>query len=156
MPQSCLVASLGFPFWSAIFQYPGFTCTYESGIDNVPRFDACIEVFSPNKTVTVTWDTPFVKGLAVNMIIKENVDGVYHESTIRKTFEDPFTRELQIFHDFVTKGVPVKTTPEDAKNELSIFQMLVKAQKKPEASGVATEEDSNSVAQITTQNWSTM
>lgn len=114
------------PF-SAIFQYPSFTVTYESGIDLIPRFDAHIEVYSATKTVRVQYDTPYIRGLPVTMHVVENVDGICRESTIRKTYEDPYTLEMQELYRMIVEGTPIKTTAEDAKKDLEIFRMLIKA-----------------------------
>jgi hypothetical protein len=76
MPTSVLGASLqaGSPIWSVLFQYPSFPVTYESGINNVPIFDAHIEIYSQEKIVRVNYDTPYVKGLPVTMTIRESID----------------------------------------------------------------------------------
>jgi hypothetical protein len=76
MPKSVLGASLGLPIWSVMFQYDGFPVIYESGINNVPIFDAHIEIYSQEKIVRVNYDTPYVKGLPVTMTIRETIDGV--------------------------------------------------------------------------------
>ncbi|EMD00747.1 hypothetical protein BAUCODRAFT_29104 [Baudoinia panamericana UAMH 10762] len=129
MPQSVLGCSLNanVPFWTVLFQYPGFVCSYESGIDEIPRFDAHLEVYSPTKQVTVQYDTPYVKGLPVTMTVRENVEGVYNERFVRKTYEDPYTLEMKQLHQLVTEGKAVKTTAEDAANDLRIFQMIMEA-----------------------------
>lgn len=113
---------------SAIFQYPGFAVAYESGIDQVARFDASIEIFGENKTVKVCIDTPFVKGLPTTMVVKETLqDGSYRESTTRRTYEDPFTLELKEVYEWITAGNSVKTTPADARQDLEILGLLMKA-----------------------------
>ncbi|KAH7174156.1 oxidoreductase, partial [Fusarium flagelliforme] len=71
MPQGVVGTALGFPFWNILFKYENFTVSYESGLDNVPRFDAHLEVYSANKTVRLQYDTPYVKGLPVTMHIIE-------------------------------------------------------------------------------------
>lgn len=38
--------------------------TYESGIDNVPGFDAHPAVYGKDKTVSLQYNTPYVKELA--------------------------------------------------------------------------------------------
>lgn len=93
----------------------------------MPRFDAHLTIYSANKTVRVQYDTPYIKGLPVTLNIQENVDGVYKESTIRKTYEDPYTIELKELYSVIVDGKPVKTTAEDAKLDLEIFRMLFKA-----------------------------
>lgn len=127
MPRGCIGASLG-EFWTALFQYPGFAVTYESGIDEVPRFDAHLEVYSKNKSVKVQYDTPYVKGLPITMTVGEkDEDGGYKETMLRRTYEDPYTIEFRKFYDLVVNGVEVKTTAFDAANDLTIFGMIMKA-----------------------------
>ncbi len=115
-----------------MFQYPSFTVIYESGIDSIPRFDAHIEVYSTTKSVRVNYDTPYIKGLPVTMVVCENVDGGYKETMVRKTYEDPYTLEMKELYDWVVNGKEVKTTVKDAREDLKIFQMIMKAGLKTE------------------------
>lgn len=111
-----------------MFQYPHFTVTYESGVDRIPRFDAHIEVYSMDKSVRVQIDSPYVKGLPTTLHISENLgNGCYKESTVRRTYEDPYTLEMKELYQWVVNGKPVKTTAVDAKQDLTIFQMIIKA-----------------------------
>lgn len=111
---------------SVLFKYPKFTVSYESGIDNLPRFDAHIEVYGQNKTVRVQYDTPYVKGLPVTLHIAENVDGAYKETVVRKSFEDPYTLEMKKLWEMVVEDKHQKTTAEDALQDLEIFTMAMK------------------------------
>jgi predicted dehydrogenase len=127
MPEHVIGASLGNPFWTVLFQYPTFSLVYESGIDHIPRFDAHIEVYSMTKSIRVQWDTPFVRGLPVTMVVSESQDGGYSETMTRRTYEDPYTLELKALYGMVANGEAVKTTATDAKNELRIFRMIMEA-----------------------------
>ena len=113
---------------STMFQYPGFAVHYESGIHDVPIFNAHIEVFSMKKQVKVKYETPFVKGLPITMTVREDVDGTgaLKETIVRKTYEDAYTLELRELYALATEGKPVKTTAEDAAKDLKIFQMIMK------------------------------
>lgn len=114
--------------YSALFQYSSFSVSYESGIDQVPRFDASIEVFGDTKTVKVCIDTPFVKGLPTIMEIREALpDGSYRESKIRRTYEDPYTLEMREVYSWVVDGKTPKTTATDARNDIEILGMVIKA-----------------------------
>lgn len=92
-PESVIGASLdvittGNDFWSVLFKYPGFTCTYESAIYGVPLFDAHIEVYGKNKSVKVQYDTPYVKGLPITMTVRETLEGGgFQERVVRRTYE---------------------------------------------------------------------
>lgn len=43
------------------------------------------------------------------------------------SYEDAYTAELQELHKVMTGGNPAKTTVEDAKQDLKIFDMMYKA-----------------------------
>ena len=62
------------------------------------------------------------------MIIKEALpDGSYREPTTRRTYEDLFTLELQEVYQWVVGGNTPKTSPTDARQDLEILGMLMKA-----------------------------
>jgi len=87
------------------------------------------------KSVRVVYDSPYVKGLPVTLLVRENVEGTYQESIVRKTYEDPYTLEMKELYDMVANGKAVKTTAQDAKEDLKMFQMIMKAGINPRANG---------------------
>ncbi|XXH01801.1 hypothetical protein Hte_008162 [Hypoxylon texense] len=129
MPQRVAGALLTFPgIFSVLFDYGAFPCTYESGLNNIPEFDAHIEVYSPDKIVRVEFDSPYVKGLPTVMIVKEKVgDGGFQERKIRKTYEDAYTLEMKEFYRCVVDGVTPKTSAADAGNDIELFKMILQA-----------------------------
>ena len=72
------------------------------------------------------YDTPYVKGLPVTMHISENDNGEYKETTVRKTYEDPYTREFKVWWEAVVEGKRPKTTVDDAAQDLDIFAMAMR------------------------------
>ena len=107
--------------------WPTFSGTYESGLDNVPRFDAHIEVYSLKKTVRIKYDSAYIEGLPITMTITENVDSAYKESMVIKMYKDSYTLEMKELYRVVVDGKEVKTRPQDARKDLEIFQMIMKA-----------------------------
>ena len=63
------------------------------------------------------------------MTVREDADGngALKETVVRRTYEDPYTLELKELYALATEGKPVKTTVEDAAQDLKIFQMIMKA-----------------------------
>jgi predicted dehydrogenase len=112
---------------SAILEYDGFYATFETGVDEQRRFDAHIEVYSSTKSLKVQYDSPYIRHLPTTLIVNETVGEAYNETIIRPTFKDPYTHELEYFYDVVTKGSEPKTTPEDFKEDLKIFKMIIEA-----------------------------
>ncbi|KAM0748204.1 NAD(P)-binding protein [Meredithblackwellia eburnea MCA 4105] len=131
-PKSCFAATrapTGF-FISALLEYDGFTVCYESGSDQVIKFDAHIEVYGDNKRVKVTYDSPYVKGLPITTTVLETDEkGQYVEKVIRPTYEDAFTVELKELYRCITEKAMPKTSPTDAAEELKIFDMIMAALK---------------------------
>lgn len=125
-PTSILANPSASPLCSVLFKYPqGFTVSYESGMINVPQFDAHLEVYGRDKIVRVQYDTPYVKGLPVTLHITENDNGALRQTSVRKTYEDPYTLELRRFWELVVEGRAVKTTALDAVQDLEVFKMIM-------------------------------
>lgn len=62
------------------------------------------------------------------MHVREKLeDGSFRESVVRKTYEDAYTLEMKELYAFVVEGKPAKTTSQDAKKDLEIFGMIMKA-----------------------------
>lgn len=120
----------GSVFLSAILDYGRFAVTYETGIDRQGRFDAHIEVYSAAKSVKVQYDTPYIRHLPTKLIIQQTDGDSFRETVVRPTFTDPYTLELNYFYDMVTSDATPKTTPEDYKNDLVLFAMILDALEK--------------------------
>ncbi|MFC6549415.1 Gfo/Idh/MocA family oxidoreductase [Cohnella cellulosilytica] len=118
---------------AAILEFDGYYATFETGVDDQRRFDAHIEVFGRTKSMTVQYDTPYIRHLPTTLNVKETIDEAYVETANRPTLKDPYTVELEHFYEVVTKGIVPKTTPEDYKNDLEIFRMIAEALLKEEA-----------------------
>ncbi|ALS27870.1 oxidoreductase [Paenibacillus sp. 32O-W] len=134
MPEGVIGAKVsrndGCIFLNAILDYGDFSVTYETGIDRQGRFDAHVEVYSSRKSVKVQYDTPYIRHLPTMLHIHETEGEAYKETVIRPTFTDPYTLELKYLHDVITGDREPKTTPEDYKQDLVIFSMIIDALKR--------------------------
>jgi predicted dehydrogenase len=132
------VQANGGRFINAIFAYDGYHVLLETGVDEQRRFDAHIEVYGVSKSVRVQYDTPYIRHLPTTLEIRETVGDAYRETTVRPTFTDPYTHELEYFHDVVVNGVEPKTTPEDFMDDLTLFRQIIDAMRTgPDCSRVA-------------------
>jgi predicted dehydrogenase len=101
--------------------------TYETGVDDQLRFDAHIEVFGATGSLRVQYDTPYVRHLPTTLEIDRTVGDSYERSVIRPHLKDPYTHELEYFHDVVTTGGTPKTTPEDYVQDMELFIEIIRA-----------------------------
>jgi predicted dehydrogenase len=114
-------------FISAIFEYDGYCANLETGIDSQRRFDAHIEVYGESKSLKVQYDTPYIRHLPTTLSVNETVDEAYRETVSRPTYKDPYSYEMEHFYRVVTGEEKPKTTPEDFKEDLRVFGMIIEA-----------------------------
>jgi len=111
----------------AILDYGDYQVAFETGTNRQARFDAQIEVFSPTTSVRIQYDTPYIRHLPTTLYVTETNGDRFTESVSRATYVDPYTHELLHFHDVVTGKAAPKTTPEDSRDDLRLFGMIINA-----------------------------
>ena len=114
-------------FLTVTFEYDGYYAVLESGVDEQIRFDAHIEVYGVTKSVRVQYDSPYIRHLPTTLVIGETIGDAYEQRVVRPTYKDPYTHEIESFHEVVTQGVVPKTTPEDFKEDLLLMRAIVDA-----------------------------
>ncbi|KAL4751967.1 hypothetical protein BDW72DRAFT_202696 [Aspergillus terricola var. indicus] len=129
---SAMREAIGMPQSTATFDYGSFPVVYESGLNQVPIFDAHIEVYGPDKIVRVNYDTPYVKGLPTIMTVREKTFGprgeeCYQERHVRTTYEDNYTVQFKAWYETIVNGQEPKTIVEDARQDVDLMQMLLRA-----------------------------
>jgi predicted dehydrogenase len=128
-PERVIAASSwnGGGYMTAILGFDGFNATFEMGVDRQRRFDAHLEVYGETKQIKVQYDTPYIRHLPTTLVIGETVGDAWVETVRRPTFKDPYTRELEVFHDVVTGKAAPKTPPEDFVADLTLFREIIDA-----------------------------
>ena len=111
-------------FLTATFQYDDYVAVLETGVDDQVRFDAHIEVYGPSASLRVQYDTPYIRHLPTTLVVTETTGETLVERVTRPTYTDPYTRELEHFHDVVEGAAKPKTTPEDFQEDLVLFRMI--------------------------------
>jgi predicted dehydrogenase len=107
--------------------YGDFQAVLETGVDSQVRFDAHIEVYGETSSLRIEYDTPYIRHLPTRLVIDQTEGDVYSQSVVRPTFTDPYTRELECFHDAIISGTEIKTSAEDFTDDLRLFQWIVSA-----------------------------
>ena len=117
----------GGKFLVVVFQYDGYCAVLESGVDEQIRFDAHLEVYGPSASMRVQYDSPYIRHLPTTLVIHETNGEAYEQRVVRPTFTDPYTYEIEHFHEVVTRGVEPRTPPEDFVEDLRIMRQIVDA-----------------------------
>lgn len=111
---------------SASFDYGDFVCDFSTGIDQIPRFDAFLEVYAESKIIRVDYDTPYIRNLPAKLTITERTGkaGVSQRVTIPSRL-DSFVVEWKAFHHSVASGERSKANIDDAREDLEIFEGIM-------------------------------
>ncbi|MCJ1287331.1 hypothetical protein MMC26_006679 [Xylographa opegraphella] len=135
LPERVDAVAVHPPFYNALMTYrnrggggEAFAVVYESGVDEVPRFDAHVAVYGERKSVEIRYDTPYVKGLPIVVVVEEKGEGgekVRRE--VMSSYEDAYTAEMRELWACLVEGRACKTTVGDALEDLSLFDMMYKA-----------------------------
>lgn len=115
----------------ALLDYGDFVVTYETGVDDQLRFDAHIEVYGASGSMKVQYDTPYVRHFPTVLEIERTDGDSYERSVVRPHLKDPYTHELEYFHEVVTTGGAPKTTPEDYVEDMELFIDIIRALDQP-------------------------
>jgi predicted dehydrogenase len=109
-------------FLAATFDYGTYVCQFETGVDEIARFDAHLEVYSAKRVVRVQYDTPYVRNLPIRAFILESHDrhGVREVNT-HPAWGDPFVAEWKAFYTNITQSWTPKSDPSDFLQDLALF-----------------------------------
>jgi predicted dehydrogenase len=111
---------------TALLDYDGYVATYETGVDEQVRFDAHIEVYGDTSSLRVQYNTPYVRHFPTLLIREETTGDAFERTVSQPGLKDPYTHELQYFHEMVTQAGTPKTTPEDFVEDLELFAEIIR------------------------------
>jgi predicted dehydrogenase len=133
MPQGVLYAAQRYNgrYITAAFDYGDYVCQFETGVDQLARFDACIEVYGEHQVIRVDYDTPYVRNLPIRLHVFEANpgSGLGVGQQTYTPWGDPFVAEWEAFYGSVMNTQPPKTTPADARLDLELFAQMMQCMK---------------------------
>jgi predicted dehydrogenase len=113
-------------YLTATIDYGDFLCQYETGVDDIPRYDTHIEVYGARRVLRVEYDTPYVRNLPVRLLVLEaNGRGGMVEQRILPAWGDPFEAEWRAFHTNVAERREPLSSPADFREDLELFRDMV-------------------------------
>ena len=114
-------------YLAAAFDYGSYVCQFETGIDQIPRFDAHLEVFGEQKVLRVQYDTPYVRNLPIRVFTTEaNAQGGVTTIDSHPAWGDPFVAQWKAFYKNVTENLKPKSGPSDFILDLQLFNEMTR------------------------------
>jgi predicted dehydrogenase len=111
-------------YLSATLDYGSYVCQFETGYDEIPRFDSQIEVYGAERVLRVEYDTPYVRNLPVRLSVLDASGGGVVERVIQPDWSDPFVAEWVAFHESVTRRVAPRASAADFRHDLELFAAM--------------------------------
>src|SRR5919197_401317 len=116
----------GGDYVTATIDYGDFVCHYETGVDEIPRLDAHIEVYGSKQVLRVQYDTPYVRNLPIRLTVTEaNGSGGVTERCMLPEWGDPFVAEWLAFADAVRDRSAPMSSPADFRYDLELFGQMI-------------------------------
>jgi predicted dehydrogenase len=120
-------ARRGGAYLSASLDYGSYVCQFETGYDEIPRFDAHVEVYGAERVLRVQYDTPYVRNLPVRLsVLEANGRGGVVERTVQPDWGDPFEAEWVAFHDCVTRRARPRASAAEVRQDLELFAAMAR------------------------------
>lgn len=116
-------------YFHAMLDFGSYVASLQIGSDQQLRFDAHILLTSPQESLRLQYDTPYIRHLPTQLFHDRARDEVWTRSKERRTFRDSFVAELIAFHDAVSTGIPPKTSVNDFVEDLRLFEAMITAMK---------------------------
>jgi predicted dehydrogenase len=111
---------------TATIDYGDYVCQFETGVDEIPRFDAHIEVFGARHKLRLQYDTPYVRNLPITLTVLEaNGRGGTEERVIHPQWGDAFANEWRAFADSVATRTQPSASAADFRHDLELFADMV-------------------------------
>ncbi len=105
----------------------GFLGTYELvNNQDIVQFDAAIEIFQKTRKVHIKYETPYLRYQPAAVHVTESTGSDTKTTCYGPDFRDAFQTELRQFAECIQTGVQPKTTLEDARPDLALFQEIVR------------------------------
>jgi len=119
-------------YMTAAFDYGPFVCQFETGIDEIARFDAHLEVYGNQKVVRIQYDTPYVRNSPIRLFVTEcNSRGGVTILDSHPAWGDPFVAEWKAFYENITENKTPKTGPADFLQDLELFAEMARLMREP-------------------------
>lgn len=115
---------------SAAFDYGGFACQFETCIDDIPRFDAHIEVFTRSRVIRIEYETPYIRSMPGRLAVTDVDARGMARTASSLAWRDPFLVEWEAFHDNIRQGRMPKTSLADAREDLALFRAMIEAMRR--------------------------
>jgi predicted dehydrogenase len=104
----------------------GVQCVLETGDSDRKWFEEFIRVDGPDGAVTVEFSNPFIRNTPTELRVKRGIEEL-SETVHTPAYDEPFKRELEYFIDSVEGNAEVRTTLDEAREDLRIIIDLFRA-----------------------------
>ena len=114
-------------YLTATFDYGDFVCLFSTGLDEIPRYDTYLEVYTASSVVRVDFDTPYVRNVPARLsVVEAHGPAGVRRRTSYPSRRDSFVAEWAAFYECVTRAARPRMTIEDARLDLELSLEIIR------------------------------
>jgi predicted dehydrogenase len=99
-----------------------------SSVPGLDRYEQQIAVYAPERRITLTFPSPFVRNLPTRLDIEAGDErGATWRQTVTASWDSAYRRELEHFHACATTGQPPRTTAADGLADVRLVHEIALA-----------------------------
>lgn len=97
-------------------------------LPGIARYKMEFALYAPDRRLTLSFPSPFLRSEPAILEIEEGEPGSARSSVAQEitSYESPFKRELQAFHDSVVNGTPPLTSGVDGLRDIALCQSIIR------------------------------
>jgi predicted dehydrogenase len=97
-------------------------------LPGIARYKMEFALYAPNRRVTLSFPSPFLRSEPTLLEIEEGEPGSAHSRVAQEvtSYESPFKRELLAFHDAIVQGTPPLTSGVDGMRDIALCESIIK------------------------------
>lgn len=129
-PDQLEHASLRSGSLSLIFRFGDVPVSLDRvDLPGIARYRMEFALYGPNRRVTLSWPSPFLRSEPTLMSIEDGRAGTTESRSTQEitSYESAFKRELVAFHDAVVQGVAPATPGGDVVRDIALCQNIIES-----------------------------
>ncbi len=110
-----------------VMDYGDFLATYELVNDqSIVEFDAAVEIYQGDRKLKLKYETPYIRYQPLSLEVTDSTAHSTQTTLYGPDYTDPFQTELTLFYDCVQNGGQPKTILEDAVEDFTLFEEIIR------------------------------
>jgi predicted dehydrogenase len=102
---------------------------------DLDRYEERVAYYAPAERISLVFPSPFFRNVPTELVLEGTADGYPYRTSVTASMREAFKEELLHFADCVETGRIPLTTPEEAREDVSLLHRMFRALPRPVGGG---------------------